>query len=214
MKGETMNVIRITLIFLLLVSPISSLLAVEMKQNSVDSKTFENVSTNILYDGDFWEGAIGGLLFHELGHVLVGMGYGGNPQLNNGSIVYPNSQFSRKASMRVSSAGFQAQWLLSELSFLGLKDDDGWLNRRHYQGMIAMHIAISTAYLIRLKDMPTSDIYAASQASQLSRKQLAWVTFLPAALDAYRLMGEDVPDWVGHLSLGIKAAEVGYTWQF
>jgi len=77
-----------------------------------------------------------------------------------------------------------------------------------------MHLAISTAYLIRLKDMPTSDIYAASKTSHISRNQLAWAVFLPAALDAYRLMGHDVPAWVSHLSMGIKGVEIGYVWQF
>jgi len=180
----------------------------------VPTKPSMHSETMIALDMDFWEGAVAGLLFHELGHSVVGMAYGGKPQLNNGSIVYPNSHFSRKVSMRVSSAGFQAQWLLSELSFAALKHDNGLLSRRHYQGMIAMHLAISTAYLIRLKDMSTSDIYAASQTSHISRDQLAWMTFLPAALDAYRLMGEGVPDWVDHLSLGIKAAEAGYVWTF
>jgi len=131
-----------------------------------------------------------------------------------GSIVYPGSHFSRKASMRVSSAGFQMQWLLSEFAFSNLNEVDGRFNRRQYQGMIAMHIAISTAYLIRLKDMPTSDIYAASQTSHISRNRLAWMTFAPAALDAYRLMGDHVPEWVGHLSLGMKLAEASYTWTF
>ncbi|MDQ6990919.1 MAG: hypothetical protein Q9M11_04220 [Mariprofundaceae bacterium] len=163
---------------------------------------------------DFWAGAVSGLLLHELGHVVIGMTYGGKPQLNQGSIVYPNNAFSRKASMRVSSAGFQAQWLLSELSFSALKKHDGMFSSAYYQGAIAMHLAISTVYLIRLKDMPTSDIYAASKASNISREQLAWAVFLPAALDAYRLMGQDVPDWVSHLSVGIKLAEVGYIWQF
>jgi len=209
-----MKPIKIILFYLLLWLPLSSLSAQEIQKNSINTVDWDAPQSMFWSDTDFWEGAVAGLLFHELGHTVVGMVYGGNPKLSNGSIVYPNSHFSRKASMRVSSAGFQAQWLLSELSFAALKNDDEWLNRRHYQGMIAMHIAISTAYLIRLKDMPTSDIYAASQASQLSRKQLAWVTFLPAALDAYRLMGEDLPDWVGHLSLSIKAAEVGYIWTF
>ncbi|MDQ6973785.1 MAG: hypothetical protein Q9M10_02785 [Mariprofundaceae bacterium] len=171
-----------------------------------DSKAWQDIH--------FWEGAAGGLLFHELGHIVVGMTYGGSPQLNRGSIVYPNHSFTRQASMRVSSAGFQAQWLLSELSFATLKDNDGMFSPRSYQGAIAMHLAISTAYLIRLKDMPTSDIYAASKTSHVSRNQLAWAVFLPAALDAYRLMGNDVPAWVAHLSMGIKGVEFGYIWQF
>jgi len=174
----------------------------------------QEASTHVFYHVDFWAGAVGGLLVHELGHVVVGMSYGGNPQLSNGSIVYPNSSFSRKASMRVSSAGFQTQWLLTELSFAALKHHDNELYHRYYQGAIAMHLAISTAYLLRLKDMSTSDIYTASQTSHVSRNTLAWAIFLPAALDAYRLMGDDVPDWVSHVSLGIKAAEVGYIWQF
>ncbi|MBL1352360.1 MAG: hypothetical protein COA61_003330 [Zetaproteobacteria bacterium] len=191
----------------LLCSP--HLWASEIKDNDLNYAESE-----VWQDSNFWEGALGGLLFHELGHVVLGMSYGGNPHLSHGSIIYPNSHFSPKASMRVSSAGFQAQWLLTELSFVALKNNDGGLYRRYYQGAIAMHLAISTAYLLRLKDIPTSDIYAASNTSHISRDTLAWAIFLPAALDAYRLMGDGAPDWVAHVSLGIKAAEVGYIWQF
>ncbi len=205
-----MNVSVKSIIYLFCLLFSSQLWANDEQFDEANQKT----SSHVFHHVDFWVGAVGGLLVHELGHVVVGMSYGGNPQLSHGSIVYPNSSFSRKASMRVSSAGFQAQWLLTEISFAALKHHNNELYHRYYQGAIAMHLAISTTYLLRLKDMPTSDIYTASQTSHVSRNALAWAIFLPAALDAYRLMGNDVPDWVSHVSLGIKAAEVGYMWQF
>ena len=162
---------------------------------------------------NFWAGAAGALLVHELGHVLIGRAYGVHPQLNRGSIVYPYSQFSAAQSVRVSSAGFQAQWLLSELAF----SDVTSIHPTHphlAQGAISMHLAISAAYLIRLKDMPTSDLYALSQTTQQSRNSLAWWISIPAILDAYRLWASDVPAWLPYLSMGVKAAEITYIWRY
>ena len=177
---------------------------------SEESQTHEQPWQNI----EFWQGAAGGLLFHELGHVVTALSYGGKPQLNRGSIVYPGSHFSQRQQLHLSSAGFQAQWLLSEMAFHALEHDEASPNQQRYKGAISMHLAISAFYLTGMKDMPTSDIYAISNATGISRNHLAWITFLPAALDAYRLLGNDVPTWVGHLSLGIKMSEIGYVWLF
>ena len=161
----------------------------------------------------FWEGAAGALLVHELGHVLVATSYGAHPQLNRGSVVYPHAQFSAAQSVRVSSAGFQMQWLLSELAFSDLTSEQP--SHPHLaQGAIAMHLAISAAYLIHLKDMPTSDIYALSQTTQQSQNSLAWWVSIPAMLDAYRLLATDVPAWLPYVSMGFKAAEVSYVWRY
>jgi len=161
----------------------------------------------------FWEGAVGALLVHELGHVFVGHAYGAHPQLNRGSIVYPYASFSATQSVRVSSAGFQAQWLLSELAFADVTSEHP-THPHLAQGAIAMHLAISTAYLIRLKDMPTSDLYALSQTTQQSRNSLAWWVSMPAILDAYRLWARDVPAWLPYLSMGMKATEISYIWRY
>jgi len=165
---------------------------------------------------DFWVGATSGLLLHELGHVVVLVAQGQKPTLNNGSIVYPRNALSKRQLLQASSAGFQTQWLLSEFSFAALKehDNDSIVHRQHHKGLIAMHIAISTAYLFKLKDMPTSDLYAASLATGISANDLALSVFLPAALDSYRLLGHDVPSWVGHLSLSIKSGGIAYVWLF
>ncbi len=152
-------------------------------------------------------------MLHELGHVLTGSAYGGNPQLNRGSIVYPHAYFSPRQSVRVSSAGFQMQWLLSEMAFADLNEPQSEQHRRA-QGVIAMHIAISAAYLMTLKDMPTSDIYALSQTTHRSRNALAWWVAVPALLDTYRLLASDVPAWVPYLSIGMKTAEASYIWLY
>jgi len=166
--------------------------------------------------GAFWQGAAGGLLLHELGHVITGVSYGEKPQLNRGSIVYPRNHFTRRSLLHVASSGFQAQWLFSEVALDALSKpaDAGVLERQHYVGMVSMHLAISAAYLVALKDMPTSDLYAVSASTGVSREQLAWMVMLPAALDGYRLLGEDVPEWVGHLSMGFKGAAMMYVWTF
>jgi len=165
-------------------------------------------------NSSFWTGFIGGIALHEVGHFATATSFGQHAQFNRGSVVYPQSSFSSTQALLVSTAGFQSQWLYSEWSFYELdKADDMWLDEQHYVGLITAHIATSLAYLAGLKDAPTSDIYTAAQVSGRSRNQLAVMAAVPALLDAYRLWG-DAPDWVGHLSMGLKASEIGLIWTF
>jgi len=165
-------------------------------------------------NSSFWTGFMGGLALHEAGHFATAASFGQHAQFNRGSVVYPQSSFSSKQALLVSTAGFQTQWLYSEWSFYELdKADTMWLDEQHYVGLITAHIATSLAYLAGLKDAPTSDIYTAAQVAGRSRNQLAVMAAVPALLDAYRLWG-DAPDWVDHLSMGLKVSEVGLIWTF
>ena len=58
--------------------------------------------------------------------------------------------------------------------------------------MVAGHIAISFAYTV-LKEDDTSDIYAISSVSDLSRNQVLALLLIPASLDAARLWMDPPP---------------------
>lgn len=132
-----------------------------------------------------------------------------------GSIIYPNHHFDAATALRVSTAGFQTQWLFSEWAFAELSEPERMLlQEQHYVGLISAHLAISYAYLLALKDEPTSDIYATAASTGRSRNALVAFALLPAALDTYRLLGSDVPMWVRHISIGLKAGAIGLIWTF
>ena len=168
----------------------------------------------IAWDSIFWTGFAGGIITHELGHVAMAASVGQSSRLESGSVVYPNSSFSAKEALRVSTAGFQTQWLFSEWAFYELDNsEETLLNEQHYIGLITSHITISLAYLAGLKEQPTSDIYNAAAVSGKSRNQLMAAALAPALLDAYRLWG-DAPAWVDKLSIGLKTGEIGLIWTF
>lgn len=168
-----------------------------------------------LDNSSFWLGFVGGIVTHDLGHVAMAAAHGQRAKLHAGSIIYPNKAFSPPEAVRVSTAGFQTQWLFSEWSFYALKQEQpSLLDQQHYLGLISAHLAISFAYMAVLKDEPTSDIYAVSTTTGRSRNSLALMALLPALLDTYRLFGTDVPSWVDAASIAVKTGEVGLIWTF
>jgi len=178
------------------------------------SAAAENNQHPITWDSSFWQGFAGGIIAHELGHVAMAASVGQSSRLHAGSVIYPNSHFTPQQALRVSTAGFQTQWLFSEWAFYELENsEETLLDEQHYVGLITSHIAISLAYLAILKDEPTSDIYNAASTSGRSRNQLMWAALAPAMLDAYRLWG-NAPPWVDYLSMGVKAGEIGWIWTF
>ncbi len=158
---------------------------------------------------------MGGIVGHELGHLTMATAYGSKARLHAGSIVYPGNNFSEQELLRVSTAGFQAQWLLSEWAFYELDQaENALLDRQHYIGLISSHLAISFVYMAGLKDHPNSDIYAASTLTKRSRTDLALMALIPAAIDSYRLFGSDVPAWLDYAAISIKVGEIGLIWKF
>ena len=69
-------------------------------------------------------GAVGLVVGHELGHFAVADLMNVSAEFEGFSIVYPDSIFSSREKLRVASAGFQSQWILSELAFHYLEADD------------------------------------------------------------------------------------------
>ncbi len=165
-------------------------------------------------EGRNWQAFLGGALttlaVHEGSHYLIAKQYGFDVGLSGLSIVYPDWDPSPQQKMRVSTAGFQGQWIASEIAFAELekKTDDGF-----YQGMVAGHIAISFAYAI-LKEDDTSDIYAISSVSDLSRDQVLALLLVPASIDAARLWMEAPPKWLRNVSIASKGLSIAAIWKF
>ena len=165
--------------------------------------------------GEFLLGVAGGIAIHEMGHVVIAKSKGYDVSLRGTSIVYPNAHPSDSDALEVSSAGFQAQWIASEILFLkhGLLKPEKKMSNIS-AGIVFSHIAISAAYLTFLKDHTDGDVYMMSRATGNSRNAIALSAAIPAVLDAWRLFGNDVPEWVPTVSLASKGVMMTYAWTF
>ena len=157
----------------------------------------------------FLLGMAGGVTAHELGHVLVARTEGYSIHHDGVSITYSPDFRSRADHLRIASAGFQGQWLAAETAFAA-----GNKNNNLAAGIICGHLATSFAYLVVLKDHPRGDTVGMAAATGLTVNQVAALLALPAALDAWRLFGHDVPGWVPGLSLAIKGSGIAAVWMF
>jgi len=160
------------------------------------------------------EGVATGVAVHELGHVLTAKATGHGVALDGASIVYTDT-LSPADHLALASAGFQAQWLLSEtlLSEHEMIDPNGRLSE-FKTGMVCGHLIITTAYLVALRNHPQGDIPGMSQASGVSRDKLMLYVAVPAALDTWRLLGKNVPNWVPRLSMTMKGIGIYGAWGF
>jgi len=164
----------------------------------------------------FLSGVAAGILVHETGHVAVAAAHGIGVGLHNLSIIYPGARMTDREHLRIASAGIQAQWLLSEALLRGYerqKEKEPSLGA-FKTGLVVSHLATTAAYLTVLKDNAEGDLLGMSDASGLSTDQLAALVAIPAALDAWRLFGEDVPSWMPDVSLGFKGAAITVVWTF
>ena len=167
------------------------------------------------HQGAFYLGLLTGLAGHELSHFAVAEAEGTSAEFDGITIVYTNEDLSDQEKLRVSSAGFQAQWLISETalryrSHHTLTDKGDNFNA----GLVWAHLGITAAYLTVLKNHEDGDIEGMSQATGISRNGLALMVAIPAALDAWRLMGSDVPNWVPIISMGSKSLGIAAVWKF
>ncbi len=164
----------------------------------------------------FLGGAITTLAAHEGSHVLAAKAYDADVDLDGLSIVYPGFEPTPKQQMRVASAGFQGQWLASELAFHKLsspKIQKDQSKKSFYTGMVAGHVIISAAYIF-LKDDVRSDIYAISEVSDLSRNEALALLLIPAGLDAARLWMDNPPKWLKNASISSKGLGIAAVWNF
>ena len=84
------------------------------------------------------------LLGHELGHLVLSQTK--DIEFDGVAIVYSQSVLTRQEKLRVASAGFQLQWLLSELAFDQLQKPSMGRSRDVSSEAILRHLVITWAY--------------------------------------------------------------------
>jgi hypothetical protein len=160
-------------------------------------------------------GFLGGLVVHELGHMSVATLRGIDFEFDGLSIVYPESDLSDKDRLLVASAGFQVQWLASEIAFHYLENsNDDVTAMNTAAGVILGHLGITAAYLTFLKNHSQGDIEGMSEVTGISNDQLALAVAIPAILDGWRLFGTTTPRWVPTLSVLTKGIGVAWVWTY
>jgi hypothetical protein len=165
--------------------------------------------------GSFALGFISGFGVHELGHFVVARAKGYSTSRDGLSIVYPDEDLVGADQLQVASAGFQAQWLMTEVA---LRDSRGKELKappgNFAAGAVCAHLGISLAYLTVLRNHKQGDVYGMSEATGYSRARIATLLAIPAALDAWRLFGNDVPEWVPQASILGKGLGAVWVWTY
>lgn len=165
--------------------------------------------------GAYLLGFASGYLTHEAGHVIVAKSKGHDVALDGVSIIYPDAEMPDSDRLQVASAGFQAQWLVTEGAFwYRSKKTLSPTSDNFTAGLISSHLVITAAYMTVLRDHKEGDTYAMAEATNLSTGQIAALLAIPAALDTWRLFGTDVPKWVPALSVGFKGAGFIAIWTY
>ena len=152
------------------------------------------------------------LLTHEAGHMAVAAVTGINANIDDLTVVYPGENLTPRHQLRVASAGFQTQWLLSEVAF-GYLHDAEISKRSLATGAVITHLGISAAYLTFLKDHEDGDVMGIANALGRDRDEVAALVAIPALLDTWRLLG-DPPRWVPSLSAASKGLMAAWVWNW
>ncbi|MDO8990592.1 MAG: hypothetical protein Q7U91_13280 [Sideroxyarcus sp.] len=165
--------------------------------------------------GSLTLGIVSGIVAHEAGHLVVAKSKGYTVSHDGLSITYPGTDFTRAGQLQLASAGFQTQWVLSELV---LRDKNGRENTKpptdFGAGVVISYVGVSAAYLTFLKNQYNGDIYGMSRATGMSHDRLALMMAIPAMLDAWRLFGNDVPTWVPAVSVMSKGVGAAWIWTY
>lgn len=165
--------------------------------------------------GSFLLGFFSGYAAHELGHILIADSLAYDSEFDGVTIVYPDANLQNGDLVRISSAGFQFQWLASEIALRYRENRDLSIAADNYSaGVVAAHIAISAAYLTVLRDHEDGDIAGLAQGTGFDRRDLALTLAIPAILDTWRLFGNEIPHWVPAVSAGSKALGLTWIWTF
>ncbi len=168
---------------------------------------------------DNWGPLLGGMaatiIGHELGHFAAAEAEGVDAFFEDFTVKYEDQDGTPRQALRLSSAGFQAQWLISEAAFLKLKSPELSASKHaFYSGLVLGHIAISAAYALGLKDHEDGDATGIAAATSYSSDEIALYVALPAAIDAWRLLAGDPPRWLPWASMGSKAIGIAAVWRF
>ncbi|MBI5136672.1 MAG: hypothetical protein HZA24_04955 [Nitrospirae bacterium] len=165
--------------------------------------------------GRFALGFVGGVAGHELGHVLVATAQGDRVAFSGPSIVYPDAETGGAGQFHAASAGFQAQWLLSEAVLWHHEAQPaGHRISNVGAGVVGAHLAITAAYLAVLRHHELSDIQGMANGSHLHPDQLMAVVTLPALLDGWRLFAARPPGWVPRLARLGKGIGIAMVWRY
>jgi len=171
---------------------------------------------SLTHSVDCLAGGFSTLVIHEIGHMAVARYHDTKFKYDGVTIVYPDADLTESEQLRIASAGFQFQWVASEIAF-GILSRDKQLtprSRSFTRGIIAGQIAITLAYMTFLKNHPDGDIQGMSDATGLSNDELALLVAIPAALDSWRLIAKNVPGWVPKLSIAYKGIGIVAIWTF
>ena len=165
--------------------------------------------------GSFALGFASSLAAHEVGHFIVAKSKGYSVSHDGLSITYPGADFTRAGQLQLASAGFQTQWVLSEFA---LRDKSGHEHSKppsdFEAGVVFSYIGVSAAYLTFLENQYNGDVYGMSRATGYSHDKIALMVAIPAVLDAWRLLGDDVPAWVPNLSVMSKGIAAAWIWSY
>ena len=163
----------------------------------------------------FLAGMATGVGVHELGHITLASAEGYSVEVHHLAIMYAGKAMTPRDHAEIASAGYQAQWVLSEAVLRNHEDHHPTQPMPDFQaGMVMGHIAISAAYLTVLRNNPDGDLRGIHDATGLSTWSMALMLAVPAALDYWRLTGRNVPRWVPALSIGCKGAAMGAIWTY
>ena len=165
--------------------------------------------------GSFALGLLSGIVAHEAGHYAVATSKGYKVSHDGLSVVYPDAAFKGSDQLKIASAGFQTQWLVTELA---LRDRNGKEIKNppgnFGAGVVCAHLGITLAYLTVLKNNSQGDIVGMAQSTGYTKTQLSLAMAIPGALDAWRLLGHDVPEWVPQVSLASKGIGIARIWTY
>jgi len=165
--------------------------------------------------GMFALGLASGIGAHELGHYVVATSKGYQVSHDGLSIVYPGAAFTDPDRLQVASAGFQTQWLMAELALRDRNFKELTVTPSNFRaGVVCAHLGITLAYLTVLKDNKQGDVVGMAESTKLSNDRIALALAVPGALDAWRLFGNHVPEWVPQLSVLSKTLGVAWIWTY
>jgi len=166
-----------------------------------------------------WGAALGGAVttvaIHELGHFVVAGIEDADAYFDGLTVKYRDYDGSDSQNLRLSSAGYQAQWLVSEYAFNRLDQPNLNQGQKAWNaGLILGHIGITAAYLTFLRDHENGDVSGISEATGLSTAEVLVLLSIPAVLDSWRLFGKNSPKWAGWASKGSKVVGITAIWTF
>jgi hypothetical protein len=169
--------------------------------------------------GSRWQqfvfGFASGIVGHEAGHFVIAKSKGYQVSHDGLSITYSGAEMSPASHLQLASAGFQAQWVMSELV---LRDEHGKEQKKPPgdvgAGVVCSYLGVSLAYLTFLKNQKQGDVKGMSDATGYSRGRIGLMLAIPAVLDTWRLFGDDVPQWVPVVSVMSKGVGAAWIWTY